>query len=139
MTSSTPAIAVKSGNGPTFSSHRHLASGLFGDDQEHGRHVACTVALPGSLRTFTRRQPPLPLTAQGGAYPMPIRLLPLGAPRLRAVLPQAVLESAVPAPAEPAIPLWFSLLTGISLWLNRLFLSLVMALAGFTLWQWWQG
>ena len=70
---------------------------------------------------------------------MPIRLLPLGAPRLRAVLPQAVLESAVPAPAEPAIPLWFSLLTGISLWLNRLFLSLVMALAGFTLWQWWQG
>jgi len=139
MTSSTQAIAVKSGNGPTFSSYRHLASGLFGDDPERGRHVASTVALPGSLRTFTRRQPPLLLTAHGGARPMPIRLLPLGAQRLGDVLPQAVLEPTASAPAEPAIPLWFSLLISISLWLNRLFLSLVMALVGFTLWQWWQG
>lgn len=139
MTSSTLAIAVKSGNGPTFSAPGHLASSLFGDDPEHGRQVACTVALPGSLRPFTRRQTALLLTAHGGAHPMPIRLLPLGAQHLGDVLPQAALEPAVSAPAEPAIPLWFSLLTGISLWLNRLFLSLVMALVGFTLWQWWQG
>lgn len=70
---------------------------------------------------------------------MPIRLLPLGNQRLGDVLPQAVLEPSASPPTAPVIPLWLSLLSGISLWLNRLFLSLVAALVGFTLWQWWLG
>ncbi|KTT39887.1 hypothetical protein SB5_09770 [Pseudomonas oryzihabitans] len=138
MTSETLAFAVESGNGPTFSSHRHLMSRLFGDDPEHDRQAAFTAAPPGSLRTFTAGATPLLLSAHGGAYSMPIRLLPLADQRPRGILPQAVLAPSLATP-QPAIPLWLSLLGGISLWLNRLFLGLVMALVGFTLWQWWQG
>ncbi|MDR6234036.1 MULTISPECIES: hypothetical protein [Pseudomonas] len=68
---------------------------------------------------------------------MPIRLLPLA--DQSGVLPQAMLDPSLATPTQPAVPLWLSLLSGISLWLNRLFLGLVMALVGFTLWQWWQG
>lgn len=137
MTSETLAFAVESGNGPTFSSHRHLMSRLFGDDPEHDWQAAFTAAPPGSLRTFTAGATPLLLSAHGGAYPMPIRLLPLA--DQSGVLPQAMLDPSLATPTQPAVPLWLSLLSGISLWLNRLFLGLVMALVGFTLWQWWQG
>lgn len=41
--------------------------------------------------------------------------------------------------SEPRAPLWLSLLKGVSLWLNRLFFGLVLALVGFTFWHWWQG
>ncbi|WP_140219112.1 hypothetical protein [Pseudomonas oryzihabitans] len=68
---------------------------------------------------------------------MPIRLLPLA--DQSGVLPQAMLDPSLATPTQPVVPLWLSLLSGISLWLNRLFLGLVMALVGFTLWQWWQG
>lgn len=69
---------------------------------------------------------------------MPIPSLPLVAPALPGALPQ---DAAQPDPraVEPAAPFWLRLLSGVSLWLNRLFLSLVMALIGFTLWHWWQG
>ncbi|MDT3722387.1 hypothetical protein [Pseudomonas oryzihabitans] len=40
---------------------------------------------------------------------------------------------------EPVPPLWLSLLNGVSLWLNQLFLGLVLTLVGFTFWHWWQG
>lgn len=70
---------------------------------------------------------------------MPIRLLALGSHRLADILSQAVLDQAESTTAKPTIPLWLSLLSGISLWLNRLFLGLVVALIGFTLWHWWQG
>ncbi|KTT58540.1 hypothetical protein SB8_08020 [Pseudomonas oryzihabitans] len=139
MTSQTLAIAAKSGNGPTFSSHRPLTSRLFSDDPEHDWQAAFTAALSGSLHTFTVGATPLLLSAHGGAYPMPIRLLPLADQRLPGVLPQAVPAPSLATPTPPAMPLWLSLLSGISLWLNRLFLGLVMALVGFTLWQWWQG
>ncbi len=70
---------------------------------------------------------------------MPIPSLPLVTPTLPGVLSQDAVEQPGPLAVEPAVPFWFRLLSGVSLWLNRLFLSLVMALIGFTLWHWWQG
>lgn len=69
---------------------------------------------------------------------MPIRSIPLIAPRLPPVLQQDAMEQPGAA-AEPAVPFWLALLSGVSLWLNRLFLGLVLALVGFTFWHWWQG
>ena len=70
---------------------------------------------------------------------MPIPSLPLVAPALPVALPQDAVAQPDPRAVEPAAPFWLRLLSGVSLWLNRLFLSLVMALIGFTLWHWWQG
>lgn len=70
---------------------------------------------------------------------MPIPSLPLVAPALPGALPQHAAAQPGPRAVEPAVPFWLRLLSGVSLWLNRLFLSLVMALIGFTLWHWWQG
>ncbi|MBA1260156.1 MULTISPECIES: hypothetical protein [Pseudomonadaceae] len=70
---------------------------------------------------------------------MPIPSLPLVAPALPGALPQDAAAQPDPRAVEPAAPFWLRLLSGVSLWLNRLFLSLVMALIGFTLWHWWQG
>ncbi|ALZ82971.1 MULTISPECIES: hypothetical protein [Pseudomonas] len=70
---------------------------------------------------------------------MPIRSIPLIATPLPDVLPQEASGQPAIAPSEPGTPLWFTLLSSASLWLNRLFLGLVMALIGFTLWHWWQG
>ena len=70
---------------------------------------------------------------------MPIPSLPLVAPALPGALPQHAAAQPGPRAVKPAVPFWLRLLSGVSLWLNRLFLSLVMALIGFTLWHWWQG
>ncbi|WP_158890630.1 MULTISPECIES: hypothetical protein [unclassified Pseudomonas] len=70
---------------------------------------------------------------------MPIPSIPLVAPTLPGVLAQEAVAQPGPLAAEPAVPFWLRLLNGVSLWLNRLFLGLVMALIGFTLWHWWQG
>ncbi len=55
------------------------------------------------------------------------------------VLPHAGTQVRKTPTTEPAPPLWLSLLEGVSRWLNRLFLGLVLALVGFTFWHWWQG
>ncbi|WP_338545700.1 hypothetical protein V6W80_01555 [Pseudomonas benzopyrenica] len=70
---------------------------------------------------------------------MPIPSIPLIAPALSGALPQPAIDQPGPRTAEPTVPLWFRVLSGVSLWLNRLFLGLVLALVGFTLWHWWQG
>jgi len=68
---------------------------------------------------------------------MPTPSIPLVSPALPGVLSQEAVDQ--PGLIAPAVPLWLRLLGGVSLWLNRLFLSLVLALVGFTFWHWWQG
>lgn len=70
---------------------------------------------------------------------MPIPSIPLVASTLPGALSQEATAQPGPLTVEPTAPFWLRLLSGVSLWLNRLFLSLVMALIGFTLWHWWQG
>ncbi|AXA64912.1 hypothetical protein CE139_03520 [Pseudomonas oryzihabitans] len=77
--------------------------------------------------------------AHGGAHCMPIPSIPLVAPTLPGARSQDIVAQPGPLAAEPTAPFWLRLLNGVSLWLNRLFLGLVMALIGFTLWHWWQG
>jgi len=70
---------------------------------------------------------------------MPNRSMLYMSQTLPATAPCGTTESPKVSPVEPVPPLWLSLLTGVSRWLNRVFLGLVLALVGFTLWNWWQG
>ncbi|GAC1035358.1 hypothetical protein thsps117_01150 [Pseudomonas sp. No.117] len=138
MTPRPPLFAARSGNRPTFSAAGQPTVLDIGDDPRHDRRPDHAAAQPW-LATALRR--PVGHTlhkAHGGARWMPIRSIPLIAPPLPPVLQQDAIEPPGAA-AEPAIPFWLALLSGVSLWLNRLFLGLVLALVGFTLWHWWQG
>jgi len=69
---------------------------------------------------------------------MPNRLISCMSQPLPA-LPRDATQVRTDPTSVPTPPLWLSLLNGVSLWLNRLFLGLVLALVGFTFWHWWQG
>lgn len=70
---------------------------------------------------------------------MPTPSISLVATALPGALPQEAVAQPGQLLSEPPVPLWLRLLSGVSLWLNRLFLGLVLALVGFTFWHWWQG
>lgn len=70
---------------------------------------------------------------------MPIPSLPLVVSALPGTLSPETVDQPCLVATEPVVPFWLRLLSGVSLWLNRLFLGLVMALVGFTFWHWWQG
>lgn len=135
MASSALLFAIKSAIRPTFSRGRHPAVQNFSDDR-----LQRWQPIKGATRSWlvaaisqTSHQ------AHGGAHCMPIPSLPLVAPTLPGARSQDATAQPGPLAVEPAAPFWLRLLSGVSLWLNRLFLSLVMALIGFTLWHWWQG
>lgn len=135
MASSALLFAIKSAIRPTFSRGRHPAVQNFGDDRSQQWQPIQGAARPWltAVVSWTSHQ------AHGGARCMPIPSLPLVAPALPGALPQDAVDQPGPLAVEPAAPFWLRFLSGVSLWLNRLFLSLVMALIGFTLWHWWQG
>lgn len=128
-------FAVKSAIRPTFSGARHPIAKIFGDDRSQGWPPIKGVARPRLAAAVSQTSH----QAHGGAYCMPIPSIPLIAPALSGALPQPAIDQPGPRAAEPTVPLWFRVLSGVSLWLNRLFLGLVLALVGFTLWHWWQG
>ncbi|MEH3022107.1 MAG: hypothetical protein PGN19_05115 [Pseudomonas oryzihabitans] len=70
---------------------------------------------------------------------MPNRPIPCMSQPLPAALLRDAAELRKAPPAEPVPPNWLILLDGMSRWLNRLFLGLVLALVAFTFWHWWQG